>query len=123
MIFTTIKNAICRLPVLSFLLFGHMIPAIFVALTIMFILIHLNIVCSSTILDLLFIDIAEDVVKGEESSGGGIIVKFLEYGSNFVGYFIDLMINIINLVMETLLGDTLDSIEEIIIDPTCKPSR
>lgn len=95
--FSSIINAFSRAPIAALVLFYGFIPTFFLILTILFIMIHVGVICPTTILDFIF--------DGNDSSFYNIIANFIQAGAKFIGYFIDVMFKIIDVTFDTLFGD------------------
>ena len=90
-------NLFSKLQNLSLILFGGLVPGFFLILTILFILMHIQVICLTTILNLLF--------DSPSSTGYEPTYKFITSGKEFLGNFIDKMFTIIKVTFDSLLGD------------------
>ena len=95
--FSSIVDLFRRVPITALVLFYGFIPTIFLSLTVIFIMLHVGAICPTTTLDLLF--------DNNESNYYQITFQFIDAGQEFIGYFIDIMFNLIKATFDALLGD------------------
>jgi hypothetical protein len=95
--FGTIINIFKKLPFPALILFYGLIPTFFLMLTTLFIIMHIDVICPSTILNLLFHD--------NHSTGYKITYEFIMSGMEFFGGFIDKMFEIIKITFDSILGE------------------
>lgn len=94
--FSTFINLIKNFPIISFTLFYGLIPAIFLGLTIIFIMLHIGAICPETILNLLF--------DGNKDANYNNTSEFIGAGQNLIGSFIDIMFKLLDKTLDALMG-------------------
>ena len=95
--FSSIIDLFKRVPFTALILFYGFIPSICLVLTVVFIMLHIGVICPITILDLLF--------DKNDSVYYKITFQFIDAGMGFIGYFIDVMFKIIEVTFDALLGE------------------